>query len=357
MLALSLSKHGIVMVKETYYSRGGKARAANLTAEQRSAQARKASAVRWDKEKEVPKAAYTGELIIGDMTFPCSVLSNGDRILTQSDFMKGMGMYYSGWVAKNKPDENDALGIPHFLAFKSLKPHVDNHLGHLRSIVVKYRTERGSLAHGIKADIIPRICDVWLDAEQAGKLGSRQKQIAEKAKLMMRALAHVGIIALVDEATGYQRDRASDALSRILESFIAKELQPWVKTFPDEFYDELFRLRGLDYPRDTVKRPQYFGHLTNDIIYKRLAPAVLEELKRTTPKTKSGANSHHLHRRLTPDLGHPKLREHMSSVITAMKLSRDYNDFIRKLDMLHPPYNETMPMDFFGFTDDDGIGL
>lgn len=341
----------------SHYAKGGKARAANMTADQRRAQARKASAARWDKEKNIPKAAYTGELIIGEMTFPCSVLSNGDRILTQSDFMKGMGMYYSGWVANNQAEENSDLGIPHFLAFKNLKPYVDRHLGHLQSIVVKYRTERGSLAHGIKADIIPRICDVWLDAEEGGRLGSRQKQVAEKARLMMRALAHVGIIALVDEATGYQRDRASDALSKILEAFIDKELQPWVKTFPDEFYDELFRLRGLQYPRDTVKRPQYFGHLTNDIVYKRLAPAVLDDLKRTTPKTQSGANTHHFHRKLTPELGHPKLREHMSSVVTAMKLSKDYNDFIHKLDKLHPRYNETMAMDLSEFSDDDGIGL
>ncbi len=347
------------MVKDTHFSRGGKARAKSMSAEARSSQAKRAAAARWDKANDVPKAAYVGELTIGEMTFPCSVLSNGDRILTQSDFMKGMGMYYSGWVAENKPvKEKGTADIPHFLAFKSLKPHVNKHLGHLQSIVVKYRTERGQLAHGIKADIIPRICDVWLDAEQAGKLGSRQKQIAEKAKLMMRALAHVGIIALVDEATGYQRVRSSDALVKILESFIAKELQPWVKTFPDEFYNELFRLRGLEYPRDSVNRPQYFGHLTNDIIYKRLAPAVLDELKRTTPKTDEGKNVHHLHRRLTPELGHPKLREHMASVITAMKLSNDYMDFIGKLDMLHPRFNETMCLNLVDFNDnDDGRGL
>lgn len=340
-----------------HHSRGGQARAKKLSAEERKAIARRAAASRWDKQKDVPQAAYTGTLNIGDMSFPCSVLSNGDRILTQSDFMHGMGMYYSGWVAKNRPAEEAAADFPHFLSFKSLKPFVDKHLGDLQSIIVKYRTERGNLAHGIKADIIPRICEVWLDADEHGKLGARQKQVAAKARLLIRALAHVGIIALVDEATGYQRDRASDALSKILEAFIAKELQPWVKTFPDEFYEQLFRLRGLNYPTDTVKRPQYFGHLTNDIVYKRLAPAVLEELKRTTPKTPSGRPRDHFHRRLTPDLGHPKLREYMASVVTAMKLSSDYEDFKAKLDILHPRYDETMLMDFIGEELDNGQGL
>lgn len=324
---------------------GGYARAKALSADDRKEIAKKAAAARWDKTKNIPQAVYTGELTIGDMTLPCSVLSDGTRILTQSDFMSGMGMYYSGWVSNNRSDEDIAADLPQFLTFKSLKPFVDRYLGGLQSITVDYRTERGQLARGIRADIIPKICDVWIDADEEAELGVRQKKIAAKARTLMRALAHVGIIALVDEATGYQKDRASDALAQILEAFIAKELQPWVKTFPDDFYEQLFRLRGLSYPKDTVKRPQYFGYLTNDIIYRRLAPGVLEELKNTTPKTDKGHLKHQLHRKLTPELGHPKLREHMASVVTIMKLSRDYDDFLSKLDQIHPRYGENLILD------------
>jgi hypothetical protein len=39
---------------------------------------------------------------------------------------------------------------------------------------------------------------------------------------LLRGFARVGIIALVDEATGFQRDRTKDALSKILEAYIAK---------------------------------------------------------------------------------------------------------------------------------------
>lgn len=337
---------------------GGYARASSLSSQRRKQIASNAASSRWDKVKNIPKASYTGTLSIGDMTFPCSVLSNGDRILTQTDFMNGMGMYYSGWVSKNRSAEDAAADVPAFLSFKSIKPFIDKHLGQLQSIVIKYRTERGNLAHGIKADIIPRICDVWIDADEMGTLGTRQKQVACKARLLMRSLAHVGIIALVDEATGYQRDRASNALSEILESFIAKELQPWVKTFPDEYYEQLFRLRGLVYPRDSVKKPQYFGHLTNDIIYKRLAPSVLDELKKIVPRTTTGRLKNCLHQKLTSEMGHPKLREHMSSVVTAMKLSNDYEDFMKKLDMLHPRFDNPMPMEsVFDGPQDTGTGL
>lgn len=343
--------------KDEKKAAAAKARAEALSPSERKRIAAKAAAARWDKENDIAQAGYSGELHIGDMSFPCSVLSDGTRVLTQTDFMTGMGMYYSGWVANNRSEEDAAADVPHFLSFKTLKPFVDKHLGDLQSIVVKYRTEKGGVAHGIKAELIPRICDVWLDADETGKLGARQRQIAAKAKLVIRALAHVGIVALVDEATGYQRDRASDALAKILEQFIAKELQPWVQTFPSDYYEHLFRLRGLDYQRDTVKRPQYFGHLTNDIIYKRLAPGVRDELDKTVPKTPSGRRKHQMHRRLTPDMGHPKLREHLASVTTIMKLSDNYGQFKGNLDRVHPRYDDTLSMDFGPQQVDDGKGI
>ena len=316
--------------------RAGLARALVLTPEQRKEIGRKGAAARWDKAKEIPKAEYTGELTIGDMVLPCSVLSDGTRILTQSDFMDGMGMYYSGWVSKNRSAEDLAADVPLFLAFRTLKPFVDKHLGDLQSITVDYRTERGNIARGIKAEIIPKICDVWLDAEEHKKLGVRQKQIAQKARLVMRALAHVGIIALVDEATGFQEVRAQDALAKILRDFIAKELQDYVSTFPADYYREMFRLRGLDYPRDSVKRPRYFGSITNDIVYKRLAPGVLDELKRVTPRLESGRHKDKLFQRLTTNKGYPKLREHLGAVVTMMQLSTSWHEFMAKIDKLRP---------------------
>jgi P63C domain len=202
------------------------------------------------------------------------------------------------------------------------------------------------------------ICDVWLDADDQGRIGSRQKQIAAKAKIIIRALAHVGIVALVDEATGYQRDRAKDALARILEAFIAKELQPYVRTFPGAYYEEMFRLRGLEYPQDSVKRPQYFGTLTNNIVYERLAPGVLEELHRITPRRDGGGYKQHLFRRLTANVGYPKLREHLGSVVTAMKLSDDWPGFMEKLDRLHPRFRETELTQLdFDFGEDAGKGF
>jgi len=337
---------------------GGHARAEKLTPEQRKEIGRKAAASRWDKAKEIPHAAYPGSIKIGDMEFPCSVLSDGTRILTQTEFMTQMKMYYSGWVSANRSADELAADVPHFLAFETLRPFVYKHLGDLQSITVAYRTQTGQIARGIKAEIIPKICDVWLDAAEARKLGKRQSIIAEKAKTVMRALAHVGITALVDEATGYQEVRARNSLAKILEDFIAKELQPYIRTFPPEYYEGIFRLRGLEYPKDPIRRPQYFGTLTNDIIYKRLAPGVLAELKKVTPRDEDGKHKDKLFRRLTSNKGYPKLTGLLGSVVTIMRFSKDWHDFMAKLDDMHPRYGDQMSLPFsYHQEGDDGRGL
>lgn len=323
-------------------SKGGVARAARLTPEERSAIARRAAEARWGTE--VPEAVYSGELKLGETLFPCAVLSDGTRVLTESDFMSGMGMYRSGALSKRRERDDEGDAVPLYLAFKNIQPFVEQHLGDDVSRVLKYRTLGGGVAHGIKAEIIPKICEVWLDARAAGVLGPRQELIAAKAEILMRALAHVGIIALVDEATGYQEVRARDALAKILEKFVATELRKWVKTFPPEFYSQLFRLRGLDLDPRSIKKPQYIGKVTNDIIYQRLAPGVLEELKRLTPRDGKGRHKHQLHRRLTEDLGHPRLREHLAAVITLMRVSRDWDQFMEFLDRAHPRWTEQLPL-------------
>lgn len=328
----------------------GKARAAKLSSKRRSEIARQAAVSR--HTKDLPQAIHVGEVTIGDMAIGCAVLEDGTRVLTQSDMMRALGRSRQ---AKGRAFYNADVNLPAFLTASNLKPFISNDL-HVTSSQLEFRLPAGQRAFGYRAELLPEVCEVYLRARDAGALAKSQEHVAIQADLLTRGLARVGIVALVDEATGYQRFRARDALARILEKFIAKELQPWVKTFPDEFYEELFRLRGLDFPRDIVKRPPYFGHLTNDIVYKRLAPGVLEELRGRTPKLPSGRKKHTYQQQLTPELGHPKLREHLVSTITAMKLSVDYNDFIEKLDRVHPRYNETLELDFHK-EPDDGKGL
>ena len=176
--------------------------------------------------------------------------------------------------------------------------------------------------------------------------------------ILQHGFATLGIIALVDEATGYQKERAKDALAKLLEAFIAKELQPWVPTFPVEFYEHLFRLRGLPFPTSSVKRPQYFGVLTNEIVYKRLAPGVLKELRAVTPRNEDGRPVAKYFQSLTSNLGYPKLKEHLGAVVAYVRIGKTWAEFMLILNQHYPRYGSTMELPFpYDPNTDEGEGI
>jgi hypothetical protein len=331
-------------------ARGGIARARSLSPEERSAIARKAALARWDDElTEAICGSADQPLRIGDIEIECYVLSDGTRVITQASFLEALGRHRKANVRREGGEER----TPAILQGKAIRPFISDAVLE-KGRPITFRPPGGGRASGYNAELLPAVCDVYLQAREAGVLPQNQQHVAKQAEILVRGLAHVGIIALVDEATGYQEVRARNALARILEAFIDEELQAWVQTFPADFYRELFRLRGLEYPQLTVRRPQYFGHLTNDIVYRRLAPGVLDELKRITPKDEKGRRKHKFFQRLTTNRGYPKLREHLGSVVTLMKLSSDWADFMRKLDSIHPRIGDTFMLPF---PDDDGQGL
>lgn len=295
------------------------------------------------KKSKFPKATHDGVLRIGEIEIPCAVLEDGTRVISQRGFAKGLG-----GAKPTSLSRRGAGNLPPFLAAKNLNSFISQDLA-AAAIPIPYLPQRGGRsALGLRADALPRICNVYLAARDAGVLRKNQEHLGKQADILMRGLAHIGIIALVDEATGYQYHRAREALAKILEKFISQQLCKWAKTFPDQYYQELFRLRGWHYRSFSTKRPILAGRLTNNIVYERLAPGVLRELRTKNPVMPQGWRKHKHHQWLTSDYGHPRLREHLSAVIALMKASRSWSDFKRNLERALPKH---LPMPLFGQPD------
>lgn len=325
----------------------------SMTPADRRKQARAAAKARWDGESALIATHGSPDhpLKIGDVEIDCYVLEDGMRVVSQRSLIRAMGTTRGGARSEGEAERGGAE-TPRFATQLWLKPHIPNELGVALSNPIRFKLPVGGLAYGYSATILPDICDAILKARDAKSATERQKAIVERADILVRGFARVGIIALVDEATGYQKDRAKDALARILEAFIAKELQPWVKTFPAEFYEQMFRLRGLPFPATSVRRPKYFGMLTNNIIYDRLAPGVLTELKAVTPRNDEGRPKAKYFQSLTANLGYSKLKEHIGAVIALMKISDTWEGFMALLNRHYTRYGDTLPLPL-----DDGKGL
>jgi hypothetical protein len=327
------------MPTESIQSMGGKARAEALSKEELSESARRAAEARW----ALPKATHEGRpLKIGDIEIPCAVLEGEIRVLSERAVTKALGGKRGGshWL-RMREEEAGAI-LPVYLSANNLRPFIDNDLALALKPTI-YRALKGGKAYGLRAELLPKICNVLLRARDADALHWRQRPLAVQADILIRGLAEVGIIALVDEATGYQRDRNQEALARILDAFVAKELRAWAKTFPEEFYEHIFRLHGWPYNPAKVKRPQVIGHYTNDL-YARLAPGVLDELRRKNPLIE-GRRKHKLFQWLTGEFGDPRLRSLLDGAIALMRISEDWPQFRQFLKRAYPKY-EKMPLGF-----------
>lgn len=326
-------------------SAGGRARAKKLPASTRSEIARKAAKSRW--ADDTPKADFTGELQIGELVIPCAVLPDGTRVLSQRGVGKALGRTFGGrnW---NKRDEDGGGGMPFYISAPQLIPFIPNDLLLLIEKPALYRHGKGGgVAMGLVATALPQVCNVWLKAREAGKLkDAAHLAVAQRAEILMRGLAEIGIVALVDEATGYQNVRDRDALQEILNAFLRKELAAWAKRFPNEFYDHIYRLRGWTKKSDArggTHRPQIVAYYTKDIVYHRLAPGIIDELERRNPAENGRRKGRH-HQWLTDDVGHPALAQHLYAVITLMRISTSWDQFKQLLDQAHPVRGDTMAL-------------
>jgi hypothetical protein len=281
------------------------------------------------------------------------VLEDGTRVINQSSFLKALGRSIrpaagqgSTTLSRAMEEEWGSEEPPPFLPSKNLKPFITRELMASKNPISYKPVSGGSMAFGYKAEILPMVCYAYVDADKAGVILPSQRHMVLAAEAIIRGLATVGIIALIDEATGYQEVRDRLALQRILDAFISRELAKWAKRFPDDFYREMFRLKNWEWRGMRINRPAVVGHYTNDLVYDRLAPGVLEELRRLNPPDEAGHRKHKHHQWLTPDVGHPKLRDHLSGIIALMRAASAWEQFKRLVDKAYPKMNTTMALPF-----------
>jgi hypothetical protein len=210
-----------------------------------------------------------------------------------------------------------------YLRSQSLRPYID-----VESI--SKQTNQFSipgtqyLGNGYEATLLLDICDAYLRAREAGALAPNQHDLAKQAEIITRACAKVGIIALIDEATGYQAFRKKQELQLKLQAFIAEDLQEWALTFPQEFWFELARLEGIHYsPRS---RPLRWGRYIMAFVYDAVDGDVGKELRKKNPDPHFGQNHH----QWLKEFGKQKVHDQIERVITIMKLCDNMDDFKQK---------------------------
>lgn len=319
-------------------SKGGLARAEALSPEARREIAIKAAQARWNKAKDdtldpddeellqpspaMPIARWRGTLNIVGIDVPCYVLDNGQKIIGRTSATEVLtGIKGGGALEK-------------YIAVKALEPFIDKDLVLERFVPFRLLEVEGleKAVKGLPHDLMIEVCQGFVAALQASfdpnsqypRMTDRQRQMAMMASVFLSACAKVGLEALIDEATGYQYERAEDALQVKLRAFIADELRAWEKTFPDELWVEFGRLTG--WKGSLHSRPKWWGKLVIELIYDTLDPDVAEYLKNNKPPV--GVK---WFQQLTENIGARKLVSRCYEVIGMAKECRDISELREKV--------------------------
>jgi hypothetical protein len=236
-------------------SKGGRARAASLTSEQRRDIARRAVQARWeragrsrpqaatseavaDDAPTVRHSAYSGTLRIGQIAMECHVLDDGRRVLLERSIVRLLsGGRERGNLLRHLRrnrlfGDTIAVSQVRFSAASSPGPIV-----------------------GYEATELVDICELYLGARDQGLLRPSQLRLAKLSEVIVRACAKFGINTLVDEATGYHVVSAGQRRRLAIEALISEEVSDWALVLPDAFWLELARLEGTSYsPRSRPLR-------------------------------------------------------------------------------------------------------
>lgn len=343
------------MTKETPQSKGGKARARTLSTSDRQMIAKRAAAARWARIKDpsgIPRASHQGLLPIGDVEIDVYRLHDGRRLIAKGAMARALGLKSEGGNAflRTVTRKGVRSAIDDSLWEKIENPIIFSHFG-------VDPQSASSTADGYEATTLIEVCDALIQARNEDLLAPSQAFLAVQAEIIIRSAAKLGIIALVDAATGYIEDVKKEEYLRLWKDFVQAEFRQWESEFPNSFADMIYKIYGLK-RRDpkSFRHPQFFGWFTRKYIYHPLANskgAILDLLDEANPVVYAGGTrKYKLHQFLSEQIGLPALRQHLWQTIGIGNASRDKIDFERSFYRAFP---EAIPkkgdpaqMDFFG---------
>ncbi len=260
------------------------------------------------------KATHTGTLRIGGLKLGCHVLSDGTRVFSQAGMLAALGMSLSGG--------NGAHRISRFVSQDRIMSFSSEGLSARTDSPLRFRPKGGGPeASGYEATLLADIASAVVQAMAHGRLHKQQEHIGQRAAVLLNAFAKLGVIGTVDEATGYQQERAPDALQRKMDAYIADDMGEWGKMFPDELWEQFARLEGFDELPNV--RPWRWGKYVMAYVYDAMDKDVGNKLRELNPSPRYRQNHH----QWLAEFGKSALTQHLWQLIGVMKTCRSMRGF------------------------------
>ena len=239
--------------------KGGLARKEALSDKERTAIAQRAAAARWGRPLlAIFKGNFEDEF---GMNVECYVLNDATRtaVISQTGMGKAIGLSSRG------------NALPRFLSSQAMSGALSAGLAEKLKNPLKFQWRSGGAqtppieVFGYDATILVDLCKAIIKAEP--KLKPQQKNAAKQAAIVISASAKSGIKGLVYALAGY--NPTADEVIQAFKFYVREEAREYEKEFPDQLYQEWYRLYQL--PEPEKSRPWKFKHLTVEQVYWPLA--------------------------------------------------------------------------------------
>jgi len=309
-------------------SKGGEARALKLSPERRREIARTAVEARWLKagKQPLPRATHKGSFKEEFGTdVDCYVLNDEQKtaVISQTGMGQALGLSSRG------------NAFPRFLASKAMESVVGAQLRGKIEQPLRFQWSSGGaqpsvIVNGFDATLLVDVCKAIVAAEAKGKLNRQQAHVAKQAHTILGASAKAGIKGLVYALAGY--DATRQEVIAAFKFYVQEEAREYEKEFPDQLYEEWYRLYGL--PKPERNRPWKFMHLTVDQVYRPLAKSngkIFELTK--TQRENSSARWKRLHQFLS-EIGVKALRTQLGQLLGIARISKTKGEYERHFKTL-----------------------
>ena len=290
------------------------------------------------ENSHIGKVTHQGKWKVYDgLEIECYVTDNGIRLLSLRGTARALDI-----------NGNGGRALLRNLQSKWIQPYLSDQLKEWILWATNEKIKQIDVLFGpaiipFKASLFVDICKAYIAANNDKALSESLMRTYYRLILLMTAFAKTGIDAMVDSITGYQEDKRKEELLKILKMYISEEFLEWTKMFPEEFYEQIFRLKGWgSFQKAGQKMPQVVGQYTNDIVYERLPDKVLVELKKKVKKSENGNNLVKLHQGLSKDYGVLHLERHLIAVIALMKASTCWEHFLEMLDKTYKRFGQSV---------------
>ena len=136
------------------------------------------------------KATYDGKFNLAGVEIPCVVLEDGTRLLTSYSFLNVIGLENTGQIFNSS--------LPPFLQSENLQPFISSSFIKILE-PVPFISKEGFNSVGYRAESLPGICFLFVDADDASVLNTQQEQVAQRCREVIAVLVKKGLSALQEE--------------------------------------------------------------------------------------------------------------------------------------------------------------